>query len=319
MISALRIAALVLIVSGAASAGAAPAAWPAKPIRFVVGPAPDVLARLVAQKLADAWGQQVIVDQRTGAGGIIAAEIVAKAAPDGYTWLMSTGAYTTLVGLYRKLPFDFERDLAPVSLMATIPFLLVAHPSLPARSLPDLLSLARARPGALNYASGGTGTTSHLAGEMFKKMAGIEIVHVPYKGVAAAVVDLLGGQVQLMFAIMQSALPHVHAGRLRALGVTGAKRSAAAPEIPTIAEAGVPGYEFVSWNAVHVPAATPRPLIGAIQRELVRVLALPDVRERMFKLGMEAAGSTPEELGALVASDIAKWGKVIREGGVRVE
>jgi tripartite-type tricarboxylate transporter receptor subunit TctC len=293
--------------------------YPAKPIRFVIGPAPDVLARLIGQKLTEAWGQQVVVDQRPGAGGILAAEIVAKAPPDGYTWLLSTGAYTTLVGLYPKLPFDFVRDFAPVSLLATIPFLLVAHPSLPAKSVQELVKLARARPGQINYASGGTGTTSHLAGEMFKNMTKINIVHVPYKSVPASLVGLISGEAQLTFAIMQAGYPHVTAGKLRALAVTGAKRSSSAPDIPTVAESGVPGYEFISWNAVHVPAGTPKAVIAKVQAELVKVLALPDVKKRMFSLGMEVVGSTPEQLAALVKSDIVKWGKVIKEAGVRVD
>jgi tripartite-type tricarboxylate transporter receptor subunit TctC len=278
-----------------------------------------VLARLVGQKLTDAWGQQVIVDQRPGAGGIIAGETVAKAPPDGYTWLLSTGAYPTLVGLYPKLPFDFVRDLEPVSLLASIPFLLVVHPSLPVSSVSELVKLARARPGQLNYASSGNGTTAHLAAEMFKSMAKINIVHVPYKGTVPGVVDLMSGQVQLMFAIMQSSYPYVKSGRLRALAVSGAKRSQSAPDLPTIAESGVPGYEFTSWNGVHVTAGTPKPIINKIQAELVKVVALPDVKERMFGLGMEVAGSTPEQLAALVKSDIAKWGTVIKEAGVRVE
>lgn len=293
--------------------------YPAKPIRFVIGPAPDVLARLVGQKLTDAWGQQVIVDQRPGAGGIIAGETVAKAPPDGYTWLLSTGAYPTLVGLYPKLPFDFVRDLAPVSLLASIPFLLVVHPSLPVKSVGELIKLARARPGQINYASSGTGTTAHLAGEMFKSMAKINIVHVPYKGVPAGLVGLISGEAQLMFAIMQAGYPHVTAGKLRALAVSGAKRSPSAPQLPTISESGVPGYEFISWNGVHVPAATPKAIIAKVQAELIKVLALPDVKERMFSLGMEVAGSTPEELAALVKVDIEKWSKVIKEAGVRVE
>jgi tripartite-type tricarboxylate transporter receptor subunit TctC len=293
--------------------------YPAKPIRFVIGPAPDVLARLVGQKLTETWGQQIVVDQRPGAGGIVAAEIVAKAAPDGYTWLLSTGAYTTLVGLYPKLPFDFVRDLAPVSLLASIPFLLVAHPSLPARSVGGLIKLARARPGQINYASGGAGTTSHLAGEMFKNMAKINIVHVPYKTVPAGLVGLISGETQLMFAIMQAGLPHVKAGKLRALAVSGAKRSPSAPDVPTISESGVPGYEFISWNGVHVTAGTSKAIIARIQGELVKVLAQPDVKERMFNLGMEVAGSTPEQLAALVNSDIAKWGKVIKESGVHAD
>jgi len=311
----LALAFLCLASSGIAMAQS----YPAKPIRFVIGPAPDVLARLVGQKLTEAWGQQVVVDQRPGAGGILAAEIVAKAPADGYTWLLSTGAYTTLVGLYPKLPFDFVRDFAPVSLLATIPFLLVAHPSLPAKSVQELLKLARARPGQINYASGGTGTTSHLAGEMFKNMTKINIVHVPYKSVPASLVGLISGEAQLTFAIMQAGYPHVTSGKLRALAVTAGKRSPSAPDIPTVAESGVPGYEFISWNAVHVPAATPKAVIKKVQAELIKVLALPDVKERMFSLGMEVAGSTPEQLGALVKSDIAKWGKVIKDAGVRVD
>ena len=293
--------------------------FPAKPIRFVIGPAPDVLARMVGQKLTDAWGQQVIVDQRPGAGGIIAAETVAKSPPDGYTWLLSTGAYPTLVGLYPKLPFDFVRDFEPVSLLASIPFLLVAHPSLPVKSVSELLKLARARPGQINYASSGAGTTAHLAGEMFKSMAKVNLVHVAYKGVPAGLVGVISGESQLMFAIMQAGFPHVKSGKLRALAASGAKRSESAPQVPTIAESGVSGYEFTSWNGVHVPANTPKAVIRRIQAELVKVVAVPDVRERMVSLGMEVAGSTPEELGALVKSDIAKWSKVIKEAGVRVD
>ena len=306
---------ILLVVASAARAQE----FPVKPIRFVIGPAPDVLARLIGQKLTDAWGQQVIVDQRPAAGGIIAGEAVAKAAPDGYTWLLSTGAYPTLVGLYPKLPFDFTRDFAPVSLIASIPFLLVVHPSLPVKSVAELVKLARARPGQLNYASSGNGTTAHLAAEMFRNMAGINIVHVPYKGTVPGVIDLISGHVHMMFAIMQSAYPYVQAGKLKAVAVSGPKRSPAAPALPTISESGVPGYEFTSWNGVHVTAGTPSSVITKIHGELVRVVALPDVKERMFNLGMEVVGSSPEQLAALVASDIAKWGKVIKDSGVRVD
>jgi len=312
-----------LIAAGLLLAGFAPRApaadWPTKPVRWVIGPAPDALPRIVGQKLTDAWSQQIVVDQRPGAGGIIAAEIVAKAPADGYTWLMTTGAYTTLVGLYSKLPFDFVRDLAPVTLMATIPFVMVVHPSVQAATLQEFINLARSRPGQLNYASGGTGTTSHLAAEMFKRMAKVNIVHVPYKGVASGVTDLLGGQVQMMFAVMQGAMPQVKAGKLRALAVSSAKRSPSAPDLPTISESGVPGFEFVSWNAIHVPAATPKAVVATINREVGKVLALPDVKERMFGLGLEAAGSTPEQLRELVRSDIAKWSKVIKEVGVKID
>jgi tripartite-type tricarboxylate transporter receptor subunit TctC len=320
MISRLIVARFALALACMLQAGvAASQQFPTKPIRFIIGPAPDVLARMVGQKLSDAWGQQVIVDQRPGAGGIIAAETVAKSPRDGYTWLLSTGAYPTVVGLYPKLPFNFVKDFEPVSLLASIPFLLVAHPSLPVKSVSELLKLARARPAQINYASSGTGTTAHLAMEMFKNMAKIKLVHVPYKGVPAGLVGTISGEAQLMFAIMQAGLPHVKSGKLRALAVSGAKRSKSAPKIPTIAEAGVPGYEFVSWNGVHVPAGTPKAVIDRIHAELVKVVGMPDVRERMFGLGMEVAGSTPAELGALVKSDIAKWGKVIKEAGVKVE
>ena len=293
--------------------------FPAKPIRFIVGPGPDVLARIVGQKLTDAWGQQILVDQRPGAGGIIAAETVAKSPADGYTMLLSTGTYTTIPSLYKKVPYDFVRDLQPVTLLATLPFLLVAHPSVPANNVQQLIQLARARPGQLNYASSGNGTTAHLAGEMLKSMAKINIVHVPYKGTVPGVTDLVAGQVHIMFAIIQSSLPYVQAGRLKALAVSSAKRSASAPKVPTIAESGLPGYEFISWNGVHLPAATPRPVAGKLNTELLRIIALPDVKEKMLGLGMDIAGGTPEEFGALVKSDIAKWAKVIREAGIHAE
>jgi tripartite-type tricarboxylate transporter receptor subunit TctC len=293
--------------------------YPVKPIRFIVGPGPDVLARIVGQKLTDAWGQQVLVDQRPGAGGIIAADSVAKAPADGYTLLLSTGTYTTIPSLYAKVPYDFVRDLAPVTLLAQLPFLLVAHPSVPAKNVQELVQLARARPGQLNYASSGNGTTAHLAGEMLKSMARIDIVHVPYKGTVPGVTDLVAGQVHIMFAIIQSSLPYVKAGRLKALAVSSPKRSSSAPEVPTISESGVPGYEFISWNGVHVPAATPRAIAGKLNTELLRTIALPDVKEKMFGLGMDVAGGTPEEFSALVKSDIAKWARVIRDAGIKAE
>jgi tripartite-type tricarboxylate transporter receptor subunit TctC len=317
MISRLACAVLApaLLLAGAAHAQD----YPAKPIRVIVGPGPDVLARIVGQKLTDAWGQQVVVDQRPGAGGIIAAESVAKSAPDGYTLLLSTGTYTTIPSLYAKVPYDFVNDLQPVTLLATLPFLLVAHPSLPAKSVQELAQLARGRPGQLNYASSGNGTTAHLAGEMLKSMAKINIVHVPYKGTVPGVIDLVAGQVHVMFAIIQSSLPYVQAGRLRALGVSASKRSSSAPAVPTIAESGVPGYEFISWNGIHAPAATSKAVTGKLNAELLRVIAAPDVKERMSGLGMEVAGGTPEEFGALVKSDIAKWAKVIREAGIKMQ
>jgi len=312
---ALWASALATALTGAAAAQD----YPVRPIRIIVGPGPDVLARIVGQKLTDAWGQQVLVDQRPGAGGIIAADSVAKSPADGYTLLLSTGTYTTLPSLYAKVPYDFVRDLAPVTLLAQLPFLLVAHPSVPAKNVQELVQLARARPGQLNYASSGNGTTAHLAGEMLKSMAKINIVHVPYKGTVPGVIDLVAGQVHIMFAIIQSSLPHAQAGKLRALAVSGSKRSSSAPTVPTISESGVPGYEFISWNGVHVPAATPKAVSGKLDSELLGIITLPDVKERMLALGMDVAGGTPEEFGALVKSDIAKWAKVIRDAGIKAE
>lgn len=295
------------------------AEWPVRPIRFIVGPGPDILPRLIAQKITDDWGQQVVVDQRPGAGGIIAADTAAKAEPDGYTLLLSTGAYTVNAVYYTKLPYDLVRDLAPVSLLATIQFLLVVHPSVPVKSVSELVALARAKPGKLNCASSGTGTTAHLGCEMLNSMGRIKTVHVPYKGVAPAITGVLGGQVEMLFAVMQAGLPHVRSGKLRALAVSGAKRAPAAPELPTVAEAGVPDFAFDSWNGVHVPARTPRPVTAKLNAKLVEAINLPDVQKRMLVLGLEPVGSTPEDFAAFVKADIARWAKVIKDAGVRVE
>ena len=293
--------------------------YPTKPVRFIVGPGPDVLPRLLGQKLTDAWGHQVVVDQRPGAGGIIAADLVAKSAPDGYTLLLTTGAYTINATLYQKLPYDLERDLTPVALLATISFLVVVPQSLPVNSMQALVQLAKSKPGELNCAHSGPGTTAHLGCEMLKSSAGISIVPVPYKGVAPALVDVMSGQAQLMFAVMQGGLPHVQSGKLRAVAITGARRSAALPGVPTIAEAGYAGADFISWNGVHVARATPKALVAKLNGELNRVLKLPDIQERMSALGLEPAGGTPEAFGDFVKDDIGRWAKVIRQSGVRVE
>jgi len=318
MIFSFRAAILLLALLPCAPSAIAQS-YPSRPIRFIVGPAPDVLPRLIGQYLTDAWGQQVVVDQRPGAGGIIAAETTAKAAPDGYTLLLTTGAYTANAVYYSKLPYDLVRDLAPVSLLATIQFLLVVHPSVAVKSVSELVALANTRPGQLNCASGGTGTTSHLGCEMLKSMARIDIVHVPYKGVAQATTDLLGGQVQMSFTVMQAGLPHVRGGKLRALAVSGSKRSAAAPELPTVSEAAVPGFSFDSWNGVHVPARTPKSVIAKLNTELVKTIKLPDIQKRMLDLGLEPVGNTPEEFAAFVRADIARWSKVVKDAGVRTE
>jgi tripartite-type tricarboxylate transporter receptor subunit TctC len=313
-----RLATLILPVLGCGIPTAASAQdYPTKPIRFIVGPGPDVLARLLGQKLTESWGQQVVVDQRPAVGGMLAADAVAKAAADGHTLLLSTPTYTTLMSLYPKVPYDFVKDLAPVSLLASIPFLLAVHPSVPARSTQELIRLARARPGQLNYASSGVGATSHLAHELLNNMAGIKTVHVPYKGTGPGLIDLIAGQVQMALGIMQGTLPYAKAGKIRALAVSSLKRSASAPELPTIDESGVPGYEFTSWNGVHVTAGTSAAVIMKLNAELLRILALPDVKDRMFDIGLEQVGSTPEELAALVNANIDKWGKLIRALGVR--
>ena len=320
MTNLFRMAVLALIAGVSVSTGAALAQnYPVKPIRFIVGPGPDVLARMIGQRLTDSWGQQVVVDQRPGAGGIIAADTVSKSIPDGYTLLLTTGAYTINAALYPKLPYDLERDLAPVSLLATISFLVIVNPSLPAKTMQELIQLAKAKPGSLNCAHSGPGTTAHLGCEMLKSSARIDIVPVPYKGTVPAIIDVIGGQAQLMFAVMQGGLPHVQAGKLRALAVTGARRSAALPDVPTITEAGVPGADFISWNGVHVPARTPKATIAKLNAELDRLLKLPEVRERMQTLGLDPAGGTPEAFAAFVKADIARWAKVIKESGVRVE
>ena len=294
-------------------------AYPTKPVRFIVGPGPDVLARIVGQKLTEGWGQQVVVDQRPGAGGIIAADTVSKSAPDGYTLLLTTGAYTINATLYPKLPYSLERDLAPVALLASISFLVIVNPSVPAKTMQDLVQLARAKPGQLNCAHSGPGTTAHLGCEMLKNTARVDMVSVSYKGTVPAVVDVISGQSQLMFAVMQGGLPHVQAGKLRAVAVTGHKRAAALPDVPTITEAGFAGADFITWNGVHVRAGTPKAVVARLNAELNRVLKLSDVQERMAGLGLDPAGGTAEAFGAFVKEDIARWAKVIRDANLRVE
>jgi tripartite-type tricarboxylate transporter receptor subunit TctC len=298
--------------------------YPTKPIRMLVGyPAGgsyDIFARVIAQKLTVAFNKQVIVDNRSGASGIIAAELVARAAPDGYTLLFGgAGLLSIIPSMQPKLPYDPVRDFAPVSMVATAPHILVTHPALPVKTVKDLIALAKAKPGQLNYASGGSGGPPHLAAEEFKLMTGTDIVHVPYTGGAQATTGTVSGQVQIYFSSMASALPLIKEGRLRGLGVTSAKRTAAAPEFPTIAEAGVPGYELLTWFALDAPAATPRPVIMRLNAEIVKAVNDPDVRKRFLDLATDPASSTPEELGAFTRSEIAKWTKLIKQAGIKAD
>jgi tripartite-type tricarboxylate transporter receptor subunit TctC len=293
--------------------------YPTKAIRVVVGPGTDLVPRLIGPKLAAVWGQQLVIDQRPGGGGAIAADIVAKAAADGHTWLLSTAVFTINAGMYAKPPYDLVRDFAPVTLLGTAMFFLLVHPSLPARSVTDLIQLAREKPGQLNYSSSGVGTPPHLAGEILKSMARIDIVHVPYKSAAASITDLLGGQVQMSFQFTPTALPHVRSGKLKALGVSGAKRSGSAPELPTIAESGLPGFEVIGWNGVHVPKGTPKAIVSRINTEILQVLKQPDIQERMSVAGLDAFGNTPEAFATFVKADLARWAQVIREARIQPE
>ena len=305
-------------------AAAAADAYPAKPVRFVVafppGGGTDIIARSIAQKLAERIAQQVVVDNRPGAGGNIGTDMVAKSAPDGYTLLMgSAGPLAINASLFGKMPFDPIKDLAPVTLAASTPNVLVVHPALRAATLKELIALAKARPGEINFASSGHGTPAHLAGELFNLMAGVKMVHVPYKGAAPALADLLGGQVQIMFSTMPPALPHVRDGKLRALAVTSAKRSPAAPELPTVDETALPGFEANTWHGVVVPAGTPGAIVARLNREIAAILNLPDVVERFSSQGAEALGSTPEEFAAYIKSETLKWAKVVRDSGAKAE
>ncbi len=313
---------VVTVAALAVADGAAAQGYPAKPIRLIVPFAPgggvDFAARLVGQKLSAAFQQGVVADNRAGAGGVIGTELAAKAPPDGYTLLLgSAGPLAILPGMAGRLPYEPLRDFAPVALVSSLPFLFVVQPSLPVKSFSDLLRQARARPGQLNYATAGNGSTTHLATELLKSMAQIDLVHVPYKGVAPALADLLGGQVQLMAGDPATLMPQIKSGRLRALAVTGAKRSALAPELPTVAEAGVPGYEASGWFGVLAPAATSREIVAQLNRTIVAAMQTPDARERLAALGGEIGGGTPAEFAARMREDLAKWGRLSRALGLQ--
>ena len=309
----------------AALSGAAHAAegYPQRPIRMIVAYPPgggtDQVGRVMAEKLTENLGQNVVVDNRGGATGNIGTELAARATPDGYTLLMGNVAPNSVnVSLFQKLGFDPVKDFAPISLVAMTPNILVAHPSVPVQTVKDLIALAKAKPGVLNFPSAGVGSSSHLAGEMLKSMAGIDMVHVPFKGGGPSLIALISGQVQIMFATMPAAMPHVKSGKVRPVAVTTAHRSKAMPELPTIAETGVAGYEAATWYGMLAPAGTPKAVIDRLHGEVVKILA-GNTRQRLEAQGFEPAGTRPAEFAAYIKSEIAKWAKVIKEAGIRPE
>ena len=314
------IAAAVFAVALASPAGdSAGQSYPARPIRFIVplsAGAGDTLTRLIGQKISESWSQPVVVENRPGAGSTIGSDIVAKASPDGHTLLMASFSHAVNPTLYAKLPYDSLKDFAAVTLIASAPNVLTVHPSVPAKSVDDVITLARAQPGTLNFASAGNGSSSHMAGELFKSLTGAQIIHVPYKGAAPAMTDLLAGQVQMAFDPLPSSLANIKAGKLRSVAVTSAKRSAALPDVPTIGEA-VPGYELAVWYGVLAPAATPKDIIGRLHAEIVKILNMPDVKERVTGLGFETMSGTPEQFQAFIEAEVVKWGKVVREAGLQ--
>ena len=310
-------AAICTALLGATAANAQQ--FPTKPIRWILGPSSELLPRVVAQRLSQMWGQQVLVDPRTGGGGIVAADTVMKSPPDGYTWLFSTATYTVSAHLLAKPPFTLTRDFEPVTLLASAPFYLLIHPTLPVKNVKELTALAKARAGQLNYGSSGIGTPPHLAAEMYKSMTGLNLVHVPYKTVAGAVTDNIAGQVQISFQYGPSSLPVVKSGKLRALAVTSVKRSRFAPELPTMDEAGVPGYEIIGWNGVHVPARTPPEIIAKLNADMRHALQANDVQERLTGGGLDIHGYTREEFLQFVLRDLARWAKVVKDAGITPE
>lgn len=320
-----RIMTAALFAAATAFAAAAGAeTYPDRPIRLVVpfppGGGSDITARTIAQKLGEALGQTIIADNRGGAGGNIGTDIVAKAVPDGYTLVMAlSGPFSINGSLMGKLPFDPLKDFALITLAGATPNLLVAHPALPANTVRELIALAKASPGKLNFASSGLGTPAQLAGELFNTMAGVKLVHVPYKGAAPALTDLLAGQVQLMFSTMPPSLPQVRAGKLKAIAVTSAKRSLTTPELPTIAEGGLPGFEATTWYGLAAPAGTPKAIIARLNTEVLKVLHMPDVHERLLAQGTEASGTTPEAFAAFIRVETEKWAKVVKASGARAE
>ena len=307
-----------------ATATGAAQAYPARPVRLIVpyppGGGNDTLARMFGQKLTESWGQQIVVDNRPGAGTIIGTQIAARALPDGYTLLLSSIATHAIAPhLYRNPGYDPVKDFTPVTLLAIAPTVLCVNASVPARSVQELLALAKAKPGELKFASGGNGTAPHMAGEIFASMTGVKLLHVPYKGGGPAIAGLIGGETTMMFDTAASILPHVRGGKLRALAIARAARLPEYPDLPTFSEAGVKGYEVNAWYSVHAPAGVPGAVVTKVNRELVRILELPDIKERLKQLGSEGVGNSPEEFGKFVRAESAKYAKAIRESGAKVE
>jgi tripartite-type tricarboxylate transporter receptor subunit TctC len=313
---------IALAAPGPSSAAAQE--YPSRPIRVILsvpaGATPDVTARLVGPGLSELLGQQLVMDNRGGAGGMIGAEIAAKSPPDGYTlFISSPGALTILPHLRKNVPYDTLKDFVPIGLISIGPFLLITHPSVPAGTVKELIALAKANPGKLNYASAGNGVANHLAMELFKHMTGVDIVHVPYKGAPQAVTDVVAGHMNMMFNSIAPVLPHVKSGRVRALGIASLKRSPQLPDIPTIAESGVPGFEAVNWFGLFAPAGTPKPIVRRVSDALVKVLHAPDIRSKFEALGADPVGSTPEEFAAFVRRDMLQYATVVKVSGAKID
>ncbi len=313
----------MIALSGHAFAQTGAATFPDKPMKIVVtftpGGAPDILARILGERLTAAWGQPVIVDNKPGAGGNLGADFVAKSPPDGYTLVVGTvGTHSINGALYSKMPYDMVKDFTPITLLATTPNMLVINNDVPAKNLKDFIALGK-KEGKMTFASSGSGTSIHVSGELFKTMTGIDMIHIPYKGRATAIPDVVGGRVTMMFDNMPSSLALVRDGKLRALGVTSSTRSPAAPDIPTIAESGLPGFEAVSWFALFAPAHTPKPIIDKLQAEVRKILKSPEVTKRLTDSGLDPVGSTPDELAAYQNREIAKWVKVVKDSGAKAD
>jgi len=314
--------ALALSVGGMLAAAAAEQQYPTKPIRIIAlsSPAsgPDIIGRLIGQKFTEAWGQQVIVDTRPGASGIIGAEIASKSTPDGHTLMIATSQAVIVSVMYEKLPYHLLKDFSPISMLATTPFILAVHPSVPAASIKELIAYAKSKPGEFRYGSGGAGSPPHLSAEIFKSMTGINILHVPYKGVTPAMMDTVAGQVQMVISVIPAVLPTVKTGKLKALGVTSAKRSPFVPDVPAIAET-VPGYEFIGWYSLVAPVGTPAGVLRKLNAEINRLLKTPEFQERIATLGAEPISSTPQELAAFMEIQTEKMRKAVKESGARID